>query len=104
MTYPYPKPIRYDSLKAKMARTVHRGSGWCGRCGMPWPVAEPHVTNYNEHSGLFPLCEICWVFLGSPIARVEYYNELISWWKTDPKCEITADDETNIELAVASGG
>jgi hypothetical protein len=40
-----------------------------------------HITSYgNEGHGCFPLCEYCWKVLGTPEARLPYYNKLIQAW------------------------
>lgn len=101
------KPITHDSIQAKLARKMSPGSGWCGRCGMPWRRSmpssrlgvEPHVTNYGTHGrGCFPLCEDCWTLLGHPEARIEYYRDLVAAWKADGS---EVDEKTEIQIARA---
>jgi hypothetical protein len=76
-----------DSLKARIARAAAPGFSYCLRCGMPWNRVKNHTTWYAgspdrpASSGCFPLCEDCWLLLGSPEARIEYYGALIDEWE-----------------------
>jgi hypothetical protein len=102
MSYARRDDPTHDSLAAKALRALHRGSGWCMRCGMPWEYVTIHSTRYTSSSGCFPLCEDCWQLLGNPEARIEYYASLIKHWETDSP----VSDETKraIQKAVANGG
>jgi hypothetical protein len=106
----------HDSAKARALRVVNRGMGYCYRCGMPWNLIEPHITNYKFGSGCFPLCEECWTTLGCPEARIEYYEMLYNkWWSMrhekgplideqhDEYLQELIDDKALIGKAVANG-
>lgn len=85
-----------------MERIRSPGSGYCGRCGRPWTKVKPHITDYNKHSGCFPLCKGCWAILGCPEARIEYYAALIARWEQD--LSVDEDRKREIQRAVANGG
>lgn len=95
----------HDSPKAVAARHANRDYSWCLRCGMPWSLVDDHTTYHGENhrQGLFPLCEGCWVLLGSPEARIEYYKKLVDWWEELGE-EISDDTKRDIRRAVANGG
>lgn len=96
-------PPANDTLKARLKRALHPGSGWCMCCGMPWAAVETHETRYGEgFESCFPLCENCWTELGSPEARIEYYKMLIDSWELD--LPVDEDKKRNIQMAVANGG
>jgi len=57
-----------------------RRYGQCLRCNKPWNCVEHHTTNYTEHYGCFPLCERCWLKLGTPESRMPYYEQLWKSW------------------------
>lgn len=96
------QPPTHDSLHAKAARLLSPGFSYCGRCGMPWARVEGHVTHYNNSSGCFPLCEGCWLVLGHPEARIEYYATLIRYWESQH--EVSDETKRAIQRAVANEG
>lgn len=90
-----------------------KGFSGCGRCGDSWWWKPKHVTQYiaapagveNAGSvigqGCFPLCEECWVWLGTPKDRLPYYAALIAWWaEYEP---VPLDTQRQIFSAVAEG-
>jgi hypothetical protein len=93
----------HDSVVAKIHRKMHPGMSWCLRCGYPWGMVKEHSTRYNDSEGCFPLCEGCWVLLGCPEARIEYYKTLIDWWEAIGS-SISKDTKRDIQRAVANGG
>lgn len=56
-----------------------KGYSGCYACGATWDWAEPHVTNFSERDGCFPLCEPCWQAL-TPWQRLPYYAQLNARW------------------------
>lgn len=71
------------SRKLQVAPTLQRlapGYGSCGRCKWPWPFVVTHCTDFAEGNGCFPLCEQCWQSLGTPEARMPFYETLITYW------------------------
>ena len=84
------------------------GHGGCECCGDSWGWKEAHVTSYSETEGCFPLCEECWVRLGTPEAREPYYWSLISKWNIqgfgyiDPDKQLAKNDA--VLEAVRAGG
>jgi len=99
----------HDSPKAKWARRVSPGYSFCLRCGMPWNRVKNHTTWYSgdvdkpDSHGCFPLCEDCWLLLGSGEARIEYYATLIDEWAAMGH-PVTEDARTAIGRAVANEG
>lgn len=108
-----------QAVKALIPRRLknwwgHRkGFGKCLRCEDSWWWKPKHVTTYIEHqptaenapgitgAGCFPLCEECWVWLGTPKDRLPYYAALIAWWaQRDP---MDLDEQRAIFSAVAEG-
>lgn len=59
------------------------GYSYCDRCHGRWNIVERHSTRFNEHSGLFPLCEECWRAL-TPEERWPYYQRLLMEWNCAP--------------------
>ena len=69
---------------SKALRDLFPRSGFCGRCGIPWPITNYHITPFNFHdsnddqgvsqSGCFCLCEHCWQEF-SPDKRLAYYRK-----------------------------
>ena len=56
--------------------------GRCYKCRKPWCEVDPHITNYSDGRGCFPLCIQCW---GSilPEERIPYYEQLFEDWCKD---------------------
>jgi hypothetical protein len=69
------------------------GRGWCLRCGRTNDHAAKHFTGYCAHafehycagprggtwcSAIAPLCEACWTMLGTPQARLPYYESFLA--------------------------
>jgi len=73
---------RKDSILAKVARLASPGYSTCLRCCFPWSVVENHSTKITQNSGMFPLCEKCWLALSAE-ERLPYYFELSNDWKTN---------------------
>src|SRR5215831_19342032 len=61
-----------------LSKVFTPGYSSCGRCGGCWNVVQPHNTQYSSQWGCFPLCEQCWQDLGTPEARLPYYESLVS--------------------------
>ncbi len=71
---------------------VRRGSNWgyCLRCARPWGgrgKTEPHQTWFGKRLigtrgafGIFPLCEDCFVELGTAARRLPFYRRLQRKW------------------------
>lgn len=103
MTWP---PPTHDSLRARALRLTFRGTGYCGRCGLPWACVTSHTTYYGDPlgeggmRGCFPLCEDCWQTLGHPEARIPYYRVLIEHWQS--QSEVHPDVIRAIGRAVAN--
>jgi hypothetical protein len=69
------------------------GLGRCGRCGMSWAWAEPHLTNLGSGRGCFSLCRMCWADLPGHVERMPYYaRDRARYWP--------ALDPAELELAV----
>jgi hypothetical protein len=66
--------------QARNALGKARGYSGCYRCGGTWDYTEDHITTYDESQGCFPLCETCWLGLGTPEARMPYYEALRDRW------------------------
>jgi hypothetical protein len=75
------------------------GYSVCGRCRTTWAFVRQHCTNYNDHSGMFPLCEQCWAAL-SPKRRLPYYRKVWRSWGKSLDC----DDWRSLERNVLNGG
>lgn len=69
------------------SRILAPGYSWCYRCRTPWKFVKGHDTAYEwgeingyryPFRGCFPLCEKCWSDLGTPEARLPYYEVLIA--------------------------
>lgn len=81
---------RYMNIRIrKISKILAPGYGCCGKCNTTWKFVEPHLTNYKENEGMFPLCEKCWNTL-TPHQRLPYYINLYNRWNRD--------DETELEL------
>lgn len=63
----------------------------CQCCGICWyfMLVNPfwkkylggeHTTPFGDGHGCFPLCESCWQDLGTPEARLPFYEKLFSEW------------------------
>jgi hypothetical protein len=78
------KDLRVSRLRAALERLARPDFTYCGRCKRPWKegtIGVPeHVTWYSESSGVFALCESCWEQLGSPEARMPFYEENRHQW------------------------
>jgi hypothetical protein len=75
-------------LRNTLSAIFTPGYGTCLRCGGFWNVVPKHTTSYGMNgSGCFPLCETCWTELGSPEARMPYYDRLVSMWSYVPGLE-----------------
>lgn len=74
---------RLDYRKAIgfLSRALSPGYGWCHRCGITWNWCESHSTQFTKHSGCFPLCEVCWSQLATPVARMPFYRQLYDEWE-----------------------
>lgn len=68
---------RYSWRVGRISAFFSPGFSACGRCRTTWDYVEHHVTNYNDGSGCFPLCQKCWRDL-LPAERVPYYRALHS--------------------------
>lgn len=66
--------------RARIERALHPGFGTCYCCERPWPCVEPHDTCYEANRACFPLCERCWRRLGTPAARLPYYERMWMCW------------------------
>jgi hypothetical protein len=92
-------PLAGRTLLGRLIRPFSPGYGTCFRCQLPWNVAAPHSTQYNEDSACFPLCEACWSELSEPSDRLPFYRRL---WEDEWHRE-SAADWANIERAVLEG-
>lgn len=90
-----------------------RGFGGCMRCNDSWWWKPHHVTLYTDGpllpdgnhvagAGCFPLCEECWVWLGTPKDRLPYYAALIHWWGSG-EAPASLETQRQIFSAVAEG-
>lgn len=114
MTYP---PPTHDTIFARSRREVNPGRTYCLMCGYPWGIGltektnprmgMPHVTEYwsdtqSRKMGIFVLCEACWIILGNPEARIEYYDIVVKIWEAQGTIE--PGERELIGKAVANGG
>ena len=77
-----PEPT-HDTPVAAALRVLKPDYGWCGRCGVPWVDGRQHRTDFDSGESCFPLCEQCWRLLGTPEARLPYYDALLDHWQGD---------------------
>lgn len=76
------------------------GYGGCLCCGASWKAVNWHITKDSEDTGCFPLCERCWLILGTPEKRMPYYEKLVfQIWG-----ENFQESWTDIKQAVMEGG
>ncbi|MCK5316300.1 MAG: hypothetical protein KAJ55_00220 [Anaerolineales bacterium] len=54
----------------------------CYSCKTSWAVISGHVTHYSSSSGMFPLCERCWMNK-TPKERLPFYRELWEEWEEE---------------------
>jgi hypothetical protein len=93
----------------EIARRLGLGEGYggCFACSTPWDCAPHHVTDYDESSGCFPLCEECWSEM-TPGQRLPYYeamvDEWVSLWKEDYGKTTWEELRRKIRNAVLAGG
>ena len=52
--------ILHDSEQARLERRNAPQYSYCGICGRPWNVVDPHPISISEGRGLFAQCEDCW--------------------------------------------
>lgn len=74
----------------------------CGRCQTPWPACQSHSTMWDARNAIFPLCEDCWQELGTPAARIPYYEALLAVWNDQGPSDRARD--LAIIKAVEAGG
>jgi len=89
---------KHRRVAAPSWRLLHAGQSHCHCCKMPWAVVSVHNTSYKNGSGMFPLCERCWMER-TPEERLPYYRELWEEWQVDSPGHADWDD---IEKAVLS--
>lgn len=70
---------------------------------MPWHIAPGHTTWDSERNGSFPLCEGCWIELGTPEARLPYYRALFDAWGADGRPDDGGARWDDIQVAVLAG-
>lgn len=83
-----------SGVKTKLQQLTAPEYGTCNKCNTPWKYAEPHSTYLvgsekgvaltdesgedivfiTVSSGVFALCEKCWLELGTAKARAPYYE------------------------------
>lgn len=80
--------------------------GWstCYCCHGSWDHLQGHTTNYSDTGGCFPLCEGCWMMLGTPEARLPYYKMLWDEWERQLPGHNPISKWDQIESAVQHGG
>jgi hypothetical protein len=89
----------------------------CSRCGIRWyflvknrwwqkMLGGDHMTPYGNGQGCFPLCEFCWQDLGTPSARLPFYEQLIKAWYDEclnsafqPKVLVFSAGDWHVETA-----
>lgn len=82
--------MRYATrrIRSVVDRAQHPDFGDCYRCHLTWATAKSHTTDYIDSNvearivgaGCFPLCEDCWQELGTPEARMPFYEALMVTW------------------------
>lgn len=80
------------------ARFPHLGA--CLRCRTSWGQVKGHATRITEETGMFPLCELCWMDL-TPSLRLPFYRVLFEQWVWDGGSHM---DWKDIEAAILSEG
>lgn len=76
--------VKRWSLQHKMrlgpiTQRMSPGYSFCKRCATTWEFVRSHSTQYNDGSGCFPLCEMCWGEL-TPEERLPFYRRLYEKW------------------------
>ena len=78
------KPPGEKKRKLLNAKGNAAGFGACMHCGDTFDWKAEHQTRYSHGASgseaCFPLCEDCWQQLGTPEARLPYYDRLVNVW------------------------
>lgn len=73
-------PLWLRKIIGMVSKLLYPGFGACGHCGRRWPAVEKkHYTQYTNHSGCFPLCQMCWEDLTIEQRLPHYLNLYLQW-------------------------
>lgn len=56
-----------------------KGYGHCLNCGDTWDYKKAMVIPYDEHNGMFPLCEECFILLSPDAIKKFCQQQNIIW-------------------------
>lgn len=79
-----------------------RHNSGCGRCGDKWNWKQHHDT-WLGATGMFPLCEECWLALGTPEKRYPFYEALITQWEADGMSKEEGAEQRALALKALKG-
>jgi hypothetical protein len=84
--------------RSRRNRIEGRGYGGCLRCGDRWNWKKEHHTQVTDGTGMFPLCQECWLTLGTAEKRYPFYEALITQWQADGMPREEADEQRELAL------
>lgn len=68
------KIIRWGFIP-QLLRLLHPGFSYCEKCRLPWNYCNSKSVDYNESSGTFATCDICWN--NSTIEELKKYYTIV---------------------------
>lgn len=78
----------------------------CARCRTSWRFVRPHATPYqpvgSRPKQIAPLCDLCWMELAYPAARIGYYHDEVAM-RVRNGDDLLPVDLIAIRAAVAAG-